>query len=150
MSERRPTLLVAEDRDAIVGRLRAVDPAGVPRWGTLTAPRMLCHVSDQLRLALGELSCRRFDTLFSRTAMKWLVVSTGFEPPPGKVRTMPELLSTVPTTWAADLATCERLIGDVGKGTAWAVHPFFGPLDGREWGRLAWKHLDHHLRQFGV
>ncbi|MCP3915760.1 MAG: DUF1569 domain-containing protein [bacterium] len=29
-------------------------------------------------------------------------------------------------------------------------HPFFGPLTSEEWSRLMWKHLDHHLRQFGV
>jgi hypothetical protein len=30
------------------------------------------------------------------------------------------------------------------------VHPFFGRLSGDQWGRLTYKHLDHHLRQFGV
>jgi hypothetical protein len=30
------------------------------------------------------------------------------------------------------------------------VSPLFGPLTGREWGALAYKHADHHLRQFGV
>jgi len=29
-------------------------------------------------------------------------------------------------------------------------HVFFGRLSGDEWGRLMYKHLDHHLRQFGV
>jgi hypothetical protein len=29
-------------------------------------------------------------------------------------------------------------------------HPYFGNLSTREWGRTTWKHLDHHLRQFGV
>ncbi|WP_158861196.1 DUF1569 domain-containing protein [Lunatibacter salilacus] len=29
-------------------------------------------------------------------------------------------------------------------------HPFFGPLNTAEWGKVIWKHLDHHLRQFGV
>ena len=29
-------------------------------------------------------------------------------------------------------------------------HPFFGPLTSAEWDRLQWKHLDHHLRQFGA
>ena len=30
------------------------------------------------------------------------------------------------------------------------VHSFFGRLTGGEWGVIMWKHLDHHLRQFGV
>jgi hypothetical protein len=30
------------------------------------------------------------------------------------------------------------------------IHPAFGPLTNNEWGIAAWKHLDHHLRQFGL
>ena len=29
-------------------------------------------------------------------------------------------------------------------------HPFFGALTPAEWSRGMYKHLDHHLRQFGV
>jgi hypothetical protein len=30
------------------------------------------------------------------------------------------------------------------------VHPFFGLLSEAEWGESQYKHLDHHLCQFGV
>lgn len=30
------------------------------------------------------------------------------------------------------------------------VHPFFGPMTREQIGLLAYKHADHHLRQFGV
>ena len=30
------------------------------------------------------------------------------------------------------------------------AHPFFGKLTSGEWSRLFYKHLDHHLQQFGV
>ncbi|WP_424351099.1 DUF1569 domain-containing protein [Lutimonas sp.] len=29
------------------------------------------------------------------------------------------------------------------------MHPFFGELNREEWARLVYKHLDHHLKQFG-
>lgn len=29
-------------------------------------------------------------------------------------------------------------------------HSFFGPLTPQEWAVLMYKHLDHHLRQFGA
>ncbi|MGE3404237.1 MAG: DUF1569 domain-containing protein [Vicinamibacterales bacterium] len=32
---------------------------------------------------------------------------------------------------------------------AFQPHPFFGPLSEREWLHWAWRHTDHHLRQFG-
>lgn len=144
-----PTLLSDADRAAIIARLRRVTTDRVPRWGTLTAPKMLCHVTDQLRVATGVIIGRHRDTLVRRTLLKWIVVHSAIQAPPGKVQTVPEMLGTAPTTWDADLATCLRLISDVGRGRANGRHPAFGPLNGREWGRIGWKHLDHHLRQFG-
>ena len=29
-------------------------------------------------------------------------------------------------------------------------HPFFGPLTNGEWNALQWKHIKHHLKQFGL
>lgn len=144
-----PTLLSDADRAQIVARLRRVTPDRVPLWGTFTAPRMLCHVTDQLRIATGIIIGRHRDTLMRRTLSKWLVVYSSMQAPPGKVQTVPEMLSTAPTGWDADMATCIRLINEVGRGRANGRHPAFGPLTGPEWGRIAWKHLDHHLRQFG-
>ena len=110
---------------------------------------MLCHVADQLRVATGELAAKPAYTLLYRTLVKWIVIRTGFQPPPGKVQTAPEMLTSRPGEWAADMASCERLIAAVGTGKASATHPAFGPLSSPEWGKLCWKHLDHHLRQFG-
>ncbi len=144
-----PTLLSDADRAQVIARLRRVTPDRAPLWGSFTAPRMLCHVTDQLRVATGIIIGRHRDSLLRRTLLKWIVVHSSMQAPPGKVRTVPEMLSTVPTTWDADLATCIRLINEVGRGKANGRHPAFGPLSASEWGRIAWKHLDHHLRQFG-
>lgn len=111
---------------------------------------MVCHLSDQLRVALGDLPCRDVSTLMLRTAVKWLVLRTAFQAPPGKVKTAREMLTTEPAGWAADLATCEALLERLAGATTVAPHPAFGPLSAEEWGVMAWKHFDHHLRQFGV
>lgn len=31
-----------------------------------------------------------------------------------------------------------------------AQHPIFGALSHNYWGKFVWKHLDHHLKQFGL
>lgn len=36
------------------------------------------------------------------------------------------------------------------RGNLNGAHPVFGRLNITEWGRFAWIHMDHHLRQFGV
>jgi hypothetical protein len=103
-----------------------------------------------MRVAIGDLPTKPVHTLASRTLLKLLVVNTGFQPPRGKIQTAPEMLTSQPTTWEADLSACLHLAERVGAGSARAVHPMFGPLSPEQWGRLCWKHLNHHLVQFGV
>jgi hypothetical protein len=141
-----PTILDSADREAILQRLRRLEPGSRPGWGTLTVARMVCHLADSLRVGLGDVSAKRVDT--RRTLIKWLVVYSPVKPPPGKVQTAPEMLMSTPTTWAADLATLEALLARTATQSS-ATHPFFGPLPPAGWGRLGWKHVDHHLRQFG-
>jgi hypothetical protein len=144
------TLLNNSDRALILDRLRRVRPETKPAWGSLDAPRMLCHVADQLRVAVGDVPTRPTHSLLSRTLVKALVVNTGLKPPRGKVQTAPEMLTSRPSSWEADLAACLELVDRVAGGTANAIHPAFGPLSPQEWGRLCWKHVNHHLVQFGV
>ena len=33
---------------------------------------------------------------------------------------------------------------------SWNPHPIFGEFTRDQWGKMQYKHLDHHLRQFGV
>jgi hypothetical protein len=83
-----PTLLDQTDRDAILRRLQGMSPGRTPLWGSLSAPRLLCHPADQLRVALGLIPAARRDTAFSRTGLKWLVVYSPMPAPPGKVTTI--------------------------------------------------------------
>lgn len=144
------TLLDNHNRSVILERLQRLRPDAKPAWGDLTAPRMLCHIADQMRVALGDAPSKPVHTFASRTLLKFLAVTTRLEPPRGKIQTAPEMLVSKPTSWEADLAACIDLAERIGHGTASAVHPAFGPLSAREWGRLCWKHLNHHLVQFGV
>ena len=144
------TLLNDEDRSQLIRRLQRVRPGAAPAWETLNAPRMLCHLADQMRVALGDLSAKPVHNFATRTLLKFLVINTGFEPPRGKIQTAPEMLTSRPATWDADLSACVKLAERVGSGSAHAAHPTFGPLSPEQWGRLCWKHLNHHLVQFGV
>ena len=145
-----PTLMNAPDRDTLVARLRRVKPDTPGLWGTLTAPRMICHLGDAMRVALGELKAADTSTPLHRTLVRFFVLRTPMFAPPGKVRTAPEMLSSAPTDFAVDVAACERMMARIGRGEAGAVHPMFGPMNPAEWAGLTWKHCDHHLRQFGV
>jgi transposase InsO family protein len=44
----------------------------------------------------------------------------------------------------------DRFVAAGPKSCTTHPHSFFGPLTPEEWAILMYKHLDHHLRQFGV
>lgn len=144
-----PTLIDPAEREALLQRLRRLQPSSQARWGTFVAPKMVCHLADSLRVGLGDTSAERVDTLPRRTLLKWLVIYSPLPVPRGKIQTAPEMLRTGPATWAEDVAAVEELIARMGTTPTTATHPFFGPLTHGGWCRLTWKHLDHHLRQFG-
>lgn len=143
------TLLDSSARDALLERLRRLRPDSPAAWGKLDAPRMVCHLADSLRVALGERPVRRVDNVATRTLVKWLVVYSPITPPRGKIETAPEMLVSAPTDWLSDVAALETLVARLASVSTSAVHPYFGPLTHSGWCRLAWKHVDHHLRQFG-
>ncbi len=138
------------DRSAIQERLARLTPESRALWGQLTPPRLLCHLSDASRVALGEVIAKPNDSFLSRTLLKFLVIHTPMRPPPEKAMTAPEMLLTQPGDWQADMARCQAQLERVGTAPVGSAHPKFGPLSPEEWQRLGWKHYDHHLRQFGL
>lgn len=147
-----PTLLAETDRDALLARLARVKPGTPPRWGRMNAGQMLHHLAEAQRMALGELAVRpRVKRLFRTRLAKYLFIRT--LPIPKGIPTAPELLSRDRFDFSAERA---RLIGAIARfasvpGTGRGPeHPLFGVLTWPEWGLLQYKHVDHHLRQFGV
>ena len=144
------TVLAEADRDALLARVRNLTPESAPVAGTLTAPRMLCHIADQLAVALGDITGERHDSLVMRTLAKWFVLYVPIRVPFGKAGTVPEMLTTEPSSWGDDVARFESLLSRLVDADRVAPHSVFGRLTHNEWGVLAAKHINHHLRQFGV
>ncbi|HJQ31271.1 MAG TPA: DUF1569 domain-containing protein [Pyrinomonadaceae bacterium] len=44
----------------------------------------------------------------------------------------------------------DRFVESGPEGCTAHPHSFFGPLTPQEWAVLMYKHMDHHLRQFGA
>ena len=60
------------------------------------------------------------------------------------------MLTTQPSSWEEDAARFESLLSRLVNAEQVFPHPAFGGLSHSQWGVLAAKHIDHHLRQFGV
>ena len=148
-----PTLFDAAARARAHERIDALDASRPGLWGKMTAAQMVCHCADQLRVGLGDLPAVTTPIPLLRWRPARQVLIYWLPWPKGKIPTAPEMQATKPAAWKDDLgalhALVDRFAGRRPDGE-WASHPAFGPLGGREWARLSWKHLDHHLRQFGV
>lgn len=145
------SLWSAGDRDELVSRVNRLEPTAAPRWGRMTAPQMLAHLTDWMAMAKGELPTRFLNSFLQFAPVKQLAIY--WLPFPKGVPTAQELISRVPADWDAERAAlCDYMSSfeTMHPDGAWPVHPAFGTLTPSAWGVLGYRHADHHLRQFGV
>jgi hypothetical protein len=113
---------------------------------------MVSHLIAAFQGAVGPEPLSSPKGPMTRDPLRWLVINV-LPWPEGKAQSPPELLARQPGAWSDDLDMLRALVNQVGErpiGSQWPVSPAFGKLNGRGWGVLLSKHMDHHLRQFGV
>jgi hypothetical protein len=135
----------------LLARLSRLTPEARPAWGRMTAPQMVAHLIESGRLASGELVCASKRLPIRFFPINSLIVRCA--PFPKNAPTAPELLARRPATWEGDVAELSALVGRLAARSpreAWPEHPAFGKLSGKTWGVLVYRHVDHHLHQFGV
>jgi len=148
------TFLNVRDRAEVLDRLAKVRSDSQPKWRTMSAHQMICHLSDPLRSPLDEKYISPSTSLFKRTVMKPLALWAPIRWPHG-FKTRPEMDQqqggTAPVDFTSDL---EELRALCGRFFTWdrefAPHAMFGQMSKSQRMRYAYLHFDHHLRQFGV
>jgi hypothetical protein len=139
------------DRERILDRFRSLKPDAPARWGRMNAPRMLAHLSDQMRHALGDVPTAPIPGPLRLPILKHLIMF--WAPwPKGRITGPPEAFVTVPTTWQADLATFEGLVARFAADERQTApdHASFGSMTRQSWGYFCHRHFDYHLKQFGA
>lgn len=147
------TIFDTETRDELVERLGKLSPDCERQWGKMTPPQMMEHAARALDMAMGKKPMKQIflGKLLSRFFKKEFLGEKPFKPnrptgPDFKIKDEPEFEAT--------RLSLSRLINefhDLGEsGLEGNIHGFFGPLTGKQWGETQYKHIDHHLRQFGV
>lgn len=113
---------------------------------------MMAHVGDQLRMALGDIEVDEARGPLRFAPTRYLIVHVLLWPK-GRAQAPREAFTTAPTEIEADR---ETLIGLIERFAATRddqlapTNPLFGRMTARDWDVLSFRHLDHHLRQFGV
>jgi hypothetical protein len=132
-------------------RLAALRPDSRRKWGTMSVDQMLWHVNRTLQLHLGQITAARERASLPRSVMKFLVLNL---PWPKGAPTLAALVAKEKQyDFAQERQRCLELLDRFARrrlGEEWPENPIFGKVSGTDLSRLQAKHLDHHLRQFGV
>lgn len=135
-------------------RIGKLGPKSERQWGKMTAPQAMAHCSVVMEWAVGDkVEPRMFlGRIFGPIAKSQVLKD---EKPMG--RNAPTAKSLVVKD-DRDLgkererlcALVERFCAGGPQGCTKHPHSFFGQMTPEEWATLMYKHVDHHLRQFGV
>lgn len=141
------------DRAAITQRLSTLQPSSPRQWGKMNPSQMLAHCAMIMEIACGD---RPRKQIFIGRLLAPFVRKTALGEQPFRRNgpTGAEFKILDERDFAAEQTRLVNLVDRFCvRGPANAegvVHPFFGRLTAEEWGRLMYKHLDHHLRQFSA
>ena len=147
----RKTMFDLTARQALQGRLSRLTPEAPARWGKFSAPQMVCHLIEGMRMTYGDLVIPQKKMIVRFPVIKQFFIYV--LPMPKGLPTATQLLARTPAVWHGEVETLRSLIdrfATMQLDIAWPPHPAFGALTGRAWGALAWKHIDHHFRQFAI
>lgn len=146
-------LFEKETSDEVIGRIDSLQPTAQRQWGKMDVAQMLAHCSRALDMASGKLNPPRM--LIGRIIGSFVKpIYTNEKPFSQNNPTDKKLVVSDTRDFAREqerLKICVREFHQGGEPKCTRhPHPFFGALTPTEWSRGMYKHLDHHLRQFGA
>ena len=134
-------------------RLGKLEPQSEGRWGRMTAAQMLAHCSVSMQWTVGELVPEKGPPPSDGRLIKPMVFRNE-DPIRKNSPTAKSLIVADERDSDKERDRLSRLIDKFAAGGAAGCtrnpHSFFGKMTPEEWAILMYKHLDHHLHQFGV
>lgn len=141
------------DREELISRISSIDESSIRQWGKMTVYQMLKHCTlwDEWILGTHKPVYKQsfLGVLFGKLAIRSEVDSNK----PMK-KNMPAGMLAVKETSGNVNHQKEQWIRRMNEYASYSnpdfVHDFFGRMTNEQIGRFAYKHADHHLRQFGA
>lgn len=142
-------------RDELLARLANLTPDSTRQWGRMTPHQAVCHLADSFKAVLGDRPLERQTIDLKRRMMRFVAFTLPVPWPKGvptSAEVNPEKTGTPPDEFAKDVAELSDLVKRFAETDGRSLEPHYawGPMSRGEWGRYGYRHVDHHLRQFGV
>jgi hypothetical protein len=147
------TLFDDVDRASLLQRLGALQSDTSRQWGKMNPAQMVTHCARALETATGDHPMKQ--KLIGKILMPFFRKSILGEKPFGRNGpTDPSFIVADEREFSTERQKLVDLIAKfVQRGSEAAgkeTHAFFGAMTGQEWGETMYKHIDHHLQQFGL
>lgn len=143
------TIWNSETKDELINRIEKLSAETKGQWGKMDAGQMLWHCKYPLDVAIKNEHKGN-----GKFIMKLFKKSLYSEKPFRKNTPTAKFLVATETKNFEDekLQLVEKIneTHELKSRASWNPHPFFGKFTHDQWGQLEYKHLDHHLTQFGV
>ncbi len=151
------TLINHDNLEQIRNRVNNLTPETQALWGNMTVGEMVCHVSDPIRDILGIRITEPVVPEAMRPALVQMVL-TADNYGQGAPTSQPYLQAdsgggTKPTDFESDRNSLLELMNKfyaTDDNYKLSSHAALGILTREQFGIYLWKHLNHHLSQFGV
>ena len=148
-----PSIFNPNDNQQMVARIQQLTPESKALWGKMSVDQMFVHCSKAIDVAFNTipLKVNLIFKLLGRLLKNKVIVKGELSK---NSPTAKEFVITEHTDFQkAQTALISRVQRFANEGPTCIQlhnHPFWGPLTIEEWDMLMWKHLNHHLEQFGV
>ena len=132
-------------------RINQLDTTSQAHWGKMDVGQMLYHCQLPLNIILEKNDYGLKPNWFAKTFFKKSMYSN--KPWRKNLPTMPMFRITDARSFETEKQELLNLVNELESQrnrNDWKEHPSFGKLTKDQWGKMQYKHLDHHLRQFGV
>ena len=137
----------------VVTRIDQLQPTAERQWGKMNVAQMLAHCSSAMDMALGTSNLPR--VFVGRLIGRWVKSIYVNENPFSRGNpTAKELVISDQRDFLREQTRLKEKVKQFQFGgeanCTRHPHPFFGTLTPQEWARGMYKHVDHHLQQFGA
>lgn len=140
------------DNREIITRINSLTPESKALWGKMSVDKMLKHINDAVLVSFDEkeLKVPFIFKILGRIMKKSVLKQPEFAKNSPTAKEFKYVENFDFETVKDELITNFSRFQSGEQAIKCKNHPFWGKMNSEEWNNLQWKHVDHHLRQFGV
>ena len=139
--------------EEITARISKLSLQSQRQWGKMDVSQMLAHCKEAFKVPLSDTPLKQ---MFIGRLLGWAFKKSLYTEKPWKqnLPTAPQFIVKDSRNFDTEknelLSLLNKFHNSVPADIEKITHPMFGKFTGEQWGKAMYKHLDHHLTQFGV